>query len=99
MNLCALCVLRVKRSWSLPALAAEVFDLELANVALVAGEVRAEDVRMIVLRDEEQVVALRRVQGRPQRRRPWVRDRPRRQPLDVVGVVGMRERQVALVQV
>src|SRR5712691_8062654 len=83
----------------LAALAPEVLDLELPHVALVAGEVRAENVRVIVLRDEEQVVALRGVQGRPQRGRPRVRDRPGREALHVVRVVGMRERQVALVQV
>jgi methyl-accepting chemotaxis protein len=46
----------------LPPPPAEVFDLELAHVRLVALEVRAEHVRVVVPRHEEEIVAGHRVQ-------------------------------------
>src|SRR4051812_34877956 len=82
-----------------PLLLVEVLDLVLAHVGLVALEVRTEHVRVVVARDEEEVVALERVQRRHHRRLAGVGDGSGRQALHPVGVVRRLARQIALVQV
>src|SRR4029450_9733531 len=72
--------------------------LILPDVLVVLRQALREGVPAVVHRHEVEIIGARRLDGGPQRRRPRIADRPRRQAAVTIGVVEGIDLQVVVAQ-